>query len=264
MPISPGEAPPTLTAPIAATAAMPRRLSPRSLSTSFDRFDSPLLSSVIEPAICTSDEDTVAIELSSLDTELSSLASDELTTVDCSDCVRLKDAIELPSVDIDAVLLAVTVVRDELTFPSVALMPETDVAKPPRLVLTLPRLELTSPRVAFVVESVLLIALTFAEVALNELASAAVEVLTPLSVVPIAVTDVLIFPTLVLIPVTELLTPPRLVFMLTTDVLTLTNLVLIITTDELRLPRLVPNPIWLVLTLPRLELTPTRLALIAT
>ena len=63
MPISPGALPPIPTAPIAATAATPRLLSPRNLSTSFDKLDKPVFSSVIEPAIWVNDDETAVIEL---------------------------------------------------------------------------------------------------------------------------------------------------------------------------------------------------------
>ena len=250
MPISPGALPPTPTAPIAATAAIPRLLSPRSLSTSLERFDNPLLSSEIEPANCTSDDDTVVNELSSLVTDPSSLASEEFTTVDCSDCVRLNVVIEVASDEIDAVLFTVTVVSEVLTLVRVALIPATDVVKPPRLVLTLPKL-------ALVVDSVVLSVLTFDVVVLKEVDSAIVEVLTPLNVELRPTTEVLTLPRLALIPVTELLTPPRLVLTFVTDELTLMSVVLITTTEELRLPRLELSPIWLVLTFPRLLLMAT-------
>lgn len=205
--------------------------------------DRPEFSSVIEPAIWVNDDETAVIELFSLVMDASCLARDALTTVDCSDCVRLRVVIEVSSDEIAKVLPAVAVVNEELTLVSVALIPTTDVVSPPRLVLTFPKLELTFAKFVFVVANDVLSVFRFDVLALTDVESAMVELLTPLNVELRPETEVLTLPRLTLIPVTELLTPPRLVLTFTTDELTLMMVVLITTTEELRLPRLELMPI---------------------
>ncbi len=239
---------------MAATAAIPRLLSPRNLSTSLDKLDKPLLRSDIDPAICVNEDDTAFIELSSLAKEASCLMSDELTAVDCSDCVRPRFVIAVSRLEIADELPAVAVVSEALTFVKVALIPVTDVASTPRLVLTFPRLALTLPTSALVAASVVLRVLRLDELALSDVESAVVEVLTPPNVELSPATEALTFPRLALKPVTEVPKPVRLVLTLTTDELTLMTVVLIIRTEVLKLPRLELRPIWLLLILPRLEL----------
>lgn len=197
----------------------------------------------MEPAICVNDDETAVIELFSLVMDASCFAIEELTTVDCSDCVRLRVVIDVSSVEMATVLPAVAVVNEELTLVSVVLIPTTDVVNPPRLVLTLPKLELTFPKFVFVVANDELSVFRLDVLALTDVDSAMVELLTPLNVELKPDTEALTLPRLALIPVTELLTPPRLVLTFTTDELTLMMVVLITTTEELRLPRLELNAI---------------------
>ena len=158
--------------------------------------DKPVFNSVIEPAICVNDDETAVIELFNLEIDASCLASDELTTVDCSDCVRLRVVIDVSSVEMATVLPVVAVVNEELTLVRVVLIPATDVVSPPRLVLTFPKLELTFPKFVFVVANDVLSVFRFDVLALTDVESAMVELLTPLSVE--------------LRPDTEVLTLPRL------------------------------------------------------